>query len=591
MGVRYPDTDKKLSAFLIREQKRGRPPCRRNRQTTRPDLTAADKIFPADLPLRYGRWHNFLNLIQEISMPAQEDYRAAYRGRVNMEVFIARQLNRGVHFIKLEDGQWKCIPEEDDVSDDNTYTISFEDPSAEDQVSLHSLVKSGGMSPVGASSLDRIRGYGKAPESKVTHSRFETQLAEMNAQLFTMDEDIFQNLTDQLDKVKKVIRNEEDQERTLNAVEKMVRKGLGAVSCYDGHESCWFELRQLTRAETSFTLKTTRTKEEVGYETIDRGYYDENGLLGQIPINEKEVFLPTRKAFEQFGVTITDKSIVAPEDHRKIHADWRRARWTKIARLEDVRIEVVQRERYHFKDDDNEPLLGYDPGDTRISGGPASNCIAAWHEGLKVEFFGEYSTALDPFQANAYDHVDDLVRDLLADGRFVTDYRRIVGHCTTQKDIIAKLDEGMILQDNDRPVLMFPRVDNIHGDLVSVNDQIARGLIKSKQVVVVDQFKTDYAYIAMYARPGSVLAKNAPAPPKPKKKRDRSRVVAHDDEGRAITSNDLNFESYQRPLDGMAFNLVPSFDFDGTDDDWDEQQLIEQVKERRRQLKVEATKG
>jgi hypothetical protein len=36
---------------------------------------------------------------------------------------------------------------------------------------------------------------------------------------------------------------------------------------------------------------------------------------------------------------------------------------------------------------------------------------------------------------------------------------------------------------------------------------------------------------------------------------------------------------------------VPSFDFDGTDDDWDEQQLIEQVKERRRRLKVEAAKG
>jgi hypothetical protein len=326
----------------------------------------------------------------------------------------------------------------------------------------------------------------------------------------------------------------------------------------------------------------------VGYETIYRGCYDECGLLGQIPIKEKEVFLPTKKAFEQFGVPITDKSVVAPEDHRKIHADWRRARWTEIARQEDVRIEVVERERYRFKDDDNEPLLGYDPGDTRISGGPAVNCIAAWHEGIQVKFDREYSTALDPFQANTYDHVDDLVRDLLADGRFVTDFRRIVDHCATDEAILAKLDQGMVLQDGYRSVLMFPRLDNVHTDLFSVNDQVARGLIKSGKLVVVDQFKTDYAHVAMYARPGSELARNAPKPSTPKKKPDRSRVVAHDDDGKAITSNDLNFESYQRPLDGMAFNLVPSFDFGGTDDDWDEQQLIEQVRERRRRRKAEA---
>jgi hypothetical protein len=525
-------------------------------------------------------------------MSEETDYRAPYRGRVTMEVFIARQLGWGVHFIRLADGQWKRVPEEDDVSDENTYSISFEEPSAEDQISLNSLFANGGMLPVDASSLDRVRGYGKDPEGKITHSRFEAQLASMNAQLFDMDKDVRQNLRDQLDKAEEAIRDEEDQERTLKAVEKMVRRGLGAVSCYDGHESCWFELRPLTRTDTSFAMKTTKAKEEVGYETIYRGSYDECGLLGQIPINEKEVFLPTRKAFEQFGVAITDKSIVAPENHRKIHADWRRAGWTKIARQQDVRINVVQREPRHWGDDDDrQPLLGFELGDTSVEGGAASNTIAAWREGVQVEFWGEYSTALDPFQANTYDHIDGLVKDLLADGRFVTDFRRVVGHCATEEAILAKLDQGMLLQDGYRPVLMFPRVNNIHADLISVNDQVARGLIKSKAVVVVDQFKTDYADVAMYARPGSELAKNAPTPPKPNKTRDRSRVVARDDDGNAITSNDLNFESYQRPLDGMAFNLVPSFDFDGTDDNWDEQQLIEQVKERRRRLKVEAAKG
>lgn len=523
-------------------------------------------------------------------MIGNNDRRAPYRGRVPMEVFIAQQLAWGVHFIRLADGQWKCVPEETEVSDEDDYLISFEDVSEEDKASLNRLVISGGLFVIEASALDRSRRYGKTPDSQITHSKFQAELANMNAQLFSMDNDLRQNLRDQLSKVEAEIQNEEDQMRTLKIVERMVRGNLGAVSCFDGHESCWFELRPLARTGSSFVIKATKIKVEVGYEAIHRGCYDDCGLLAQIPINEKEVFLPTRKAFEKFGVAITNESIVAPTDHRKTHADWRRARWTKIARQEDVRIEVVKHNPRDWGDEDREPLLGYELGDTSVEGGAASNTIAAWREGGPVKFWREYSTALDPFQANEYDHIDDLVKDLLADGRFVTDFRRVVGHCATAEDIIAKLDEGMLLQDGHRPVLMFPRINNIHGDLISVDERVARTLIKANEIIIVDQFKTDYTHVYMYARPEGDLAKKAPPTPKTKRKRDRSKIVARDDDGKSITMNDLNFESYQRPLDGWSFNLLPSFDFQGSDDDWNHMQLIEQVKERRRRLKAEPDK-
>lgn len=59
-------------------------------------------------------------------------------------------------------------------------------------------------------------------------------------------------------------------------------------------------------------------------------------------------------------------------------------------------------------------------------------------------------------------------------------------------------------------------------------------------------------------------------------------IVAHDEAGRPITRADLHHESYSKPLDGMPFNLAPPFDFDGDEDDWEEQNLIKTVKERRR---------
>lgn len=45
-------------------------------------------------------------------------------------------------------------------------------------------------------------------------------------------------------------------------------------------------------------------------------------------------------------------------------------------------------------------------------------------------------------------------------------------------------------------------------------------------------------------------------------------------------------ESYQKPLQGSTAGLLPPFDFDGTEDDWEQQQLIEAVRARRRATKA-----
>ncbi len=61
-------------------------------------------------------------------------------------------------------------------------------------------------------------------------------------------------------------------------------------------------------------------------------------------------------------------------------------------------------------------------------------------------------------------------------------------------------------------------------------------------------------------------------------------IVAHDDAGLPITRQDLLLESHRRPLDNFPFNLLAPFESKDTEEEWDEKQLIEAVKERRRRV-------
>ena len=65
-----------------------------------------------------------------------------------------------------------------------------------------------------------------------------------------------------------------------------------------------------------------------------------------------------------------------------------------------------------------------------------------------------------------------------------------------------------------------------------------------------------------------------------------SPVIAHDDDGKPITEQDLVTESYREPLPNSPANLLPSIEFEGTEEDWEQQQLIEAVRARRRAAKT-----
>ena len=67
---------------------------------------------------------------------------------------------------------------------------------------------------------------------------------------------------------------------------------------------------------------------------------------------------------------------------------------------------------------------------------------------------------------------------------------------------------------------------------------------------------------------------------------EKSAVVANDDDGHPITEQDLVLESHRRPLADNPANLIPPFEFEGDEDDWEDQQLIEAVKARRRAARV-----
>jgi hypothetical protein len=69
------------------------------------------------------------------------------------------------------------------------------------------------------------------------------------------------------------------------------------------------------------------------------------------------------------------------------------------------------------------------------------------------------------------------------------------------------------------------------------------------------------------------------------KEEDQANIVAYDEVGVPITEADLVSESYSRPLDESALSLIPPYDFEGDDDDWDTVCLIESVNERRRILR------
>lgn len=373
----------------------------------------------------------------------------------------------------------------------------------------------------------------------------------------------------------------------------MARKGLMAVSRFDGHEYCWFDLRPGRKGPEGVTIQGTRTLRKLDYELL--GVAQDIGLVGILPIEGNEVRLPTVAAWAEAGLAFDPSRPHAPADWKRTHGDWRRERWTSNARQDEVRI-VPRKDMkpfFHVVEDRGyrDGNLGYRLGDVAIEGGAASNTIAVWRPGSPVEFWYAYSCSLDPFTGGDYADIDALVADLHADGRFVSDLRLTSAYLTDDEEVVAKLHEGMVLEQisNDW-FMMLPRVDGRHGELVAVDRAIVTRLFAGERLTSLGHIPFRHGFRQWgekksFALTGSALAAAAPKPasrPAMKAKRDRSKILARDDKGRPITVNDINRESYLPRLKDGPIEVLPPFDYPGGEEQWEIDQLVEQVKLRRR---------
>jgi hypothetical protein len=504
--------------------------------------------------------------------------RELYLKAIAPEAAVAQLASYGTKFVRHADGIWSVTDYMADYSDDSD-ELGPIDPLA-DIDGAEILLASGDIVAVEAEDL---RWEAKIGDRTVvwTYEKF-TQEMSATGTVYKMTEEARQKWSERIRAAEKVEQDKEEERASATVIERMVREALVAVSKYDGGDYCWFELRHARMVSGELVFGKKAASNHIECEPCYRA--DRDRLLGAVFIGEDEVYIPTKLAFERFNVQAMHESAIAPDDHRIQYARKRRSMGIQVAEQQEVRINrPTTRE---FWDDEGEPSMGFKIGDISIEGGCACNAIAAWRDGSGVQFWRQYSSSLDPFQENDYNEVDELVADLLKAGRFVTDYRKIVGDVKDEEEAIQSLKAGSVIEGGHNCLLMNPREDKVHGELRTLNRKVVQSLIANGTIVEIESFKTHYMRKPVYAFADSDLARRLRIITKPPKKaRDRSKILARDDDGVAITRNDIKRQSTLPHPEELPFNLLPPFDFKGSDDDWDDLQLIEAVKQRRRNEK------
>lgn len=316
------------------------------------------------------------------------------------------------------------------------------------------------------------------------------------------------------------------------------------------------------------------------------------GLVGELLVGNEDVFVLTAKGFEAAGVVPGPRDVIAPEGWREAFEARQRAKWTSVA--EEQHVLVFVRDSDSLRDDEDgvetEPWLGWAKGDI-VVGEPGKTSIAVQRPGKGFQWIQRYMTAADPFTANSYDDVDDLVNDLLAAGRHVTDLRRCVGRVDSIEQALKMLESGMVIEHADGgKYLRQPRDNGIHGDLFKLDRAVHGALLDRGLIVKALGFRSEHTRECVEAVPShpSVEAlrefegRKAAA-----RKPDTSPVLGHDDDGLPITEDQVVFESYRRPPEGTTFGLLAPFDYPGGDEQYEIDQQVEQVRLRRRADKAQ----
>lgn len=356
-----------------------------------------------------------------------------------------------------------------------------------------------------------------------------------------------------------------------------------------GSESYWYEYRPI-RTSPFGEVIVSRPRRQGEAKAIDYDiphHASRMGLVGEILIGEDEVFVLTQQGFEAAGFTPGERDVVAPEDWRAAYEERYRTTWAPVA--EQQGIIVLEREETVLYEDEEgaaeEPLLGWAKGDVVVEEAGGST-IAVQRPGLPFEWLKRYGTAADPFTAREYSTVDDLLRDLLAAGRHVTDLRKCVGNIGRVEQAVEMLEAGMVIEHADgRMYLRHPRENGIHGDLFELDWKVHQDLTDRGVIVEALGYRTDYEHEFIEALPHHPLVtalKQLDASKARSRKPDTSAVVGFDDDGIPITEDQVVFESYQKPVGSSTFGLLAPFDYPGGDDQYEIDQQVENVRQRRR---------
>jgi hypothetical protein len=491
------------------------------------------------------------------------------------EALIAQLAGYGSFLVRQADGKWLITDYLCGYSDDSNEGFPLDEIIDGNLAEL--LVARGELAEATADDLKYERRSLDGRVTLVTYENFMHSLP-AGSKVYKATSDAQEAWHDRIEAAHKKAQAASELQEALEITERMVRNGLCLVSKYNGSDYCWFELHQATLLGDKLQIGKKIPKSHIEVEACYRARNE--GLLGVVYSSGDEAYYATEKAYNHFEVELSSSSPVVPADHEIQYARSRRAKWQHIAELQEIRIRVPVTSIW---DDEDFDMVGFNVGDIPIEGGSCANTIAGWREGVGVIFHCQHSCSLDPFQENHYDDLDELVGDLLKAGRYVTDMRKVVGHVGNEEQALAYLKQGYVLEGGRTWLMMMPRVANVHGDLLSVDSGVARKLLTDAVVVEIESFKTHYISNSVYAHKDSELALTSKLVVKPvKKKRDRSKILAYDDAGKPITRNDVVRQSYMAHPADMPFNIVPPFDFEGTDEKWDELQMIEVVKHVRR---------
>lgn len=177
-------------------------------------------------------------------------------------------------------------------------------------------------------------------------------------------------------------------------------------------------------------------------------------------------------------------------------------------RVFDERAERMFQQRHHFHFDVRHNWAAY-PGQQRIEINGLRGPTLTYYPGKPIDFGPEkyvQPKSLQPFYRNRYDNVDQLLPDMLVEGYFITDYRRLSGAFTHYSDVLPKIAQGYVVESYRGQVILVKReLGTFHGDIWIVDFDVVRALKHRKLLKRDDALKHGCGHRKVYRQGEATL--------------------------------------------------------------------------------------